>query len=923
MTSANNIKKKLIEVAIPLEAINTAAGVENNIHTGLPSNLHTWWSRKPLGVARATLFASLVNDPSEECESAEEEEARRAHLFKIIAQLADVESGASEAVLAEARSEIAMANNGKMPRFWDPFCGGGSLPLEALRLGLEPVATDLNPVAVFITRVLVELAPKYARRAPISPNSTSVELVSGRSPYEGLKEDLLYYGEKIRASLNNKLGTLYPAISLSNTKAKQSTAPVAWIWSRTVECPNPSCRARAPLVNKFWLSTHKGNEAFAEPIYDGKNRRFRFEVRQNGQPRDGTVMRSGATCIACSNPIPFDHIRSEGVAGRVGYQMMAMVADGPRSRVYLPPTKDQEEAADIEPPASAPETSLPPSALGFRVQKYGLVRHRDLFTNRQLVALSHLADAIAAVRGEVLTASGGDTGYADLIQAFLALSLSRVAQANNTLVRWRVRTTGTSKGEAAFDRQIVSMVWEFSEGNILGNSVGSWNTALRNPLTALKCLPTAGEIGRAVQADAADNDLHIKDVVISTDPPYFDAIGYADLADFFYIWLRRAIGETHRDLFGTLLSPKEEDLSAPLGRSEIPRRVATNQFLERLSAAFKQIHAAACADVPVTIYYAFKQTDSADDANANGGNSQQSGWATLLESIMNAGFQITGTWPLRTESGTRLRAIGSNALATSILLVCRKKLEQDALNVISRAEFLRALKRELPPAIAELQAANIAPADMPQSAIGPGMGVFSRHKAVLESDDSPMNVNTALQLINRELDEYLGGVQGEFDADTRFAITWFEQNGLKAGDYGTANNIATARGISVDRAKHAGIVESSGGKVRILSRDELDDEWDPEGDHHLTVWECLQHLVRKHEKDGISSDTVVLLKKIEAKAEAVKDLAYCLYDISANKRKDAKEATAYNALIADWTELTRQAAAIYDTNGDHQIRLGI
>ena len=921
MTSTNKFKKKLIEVAIPLEAINTAAGVENNIHTGLPANLHTWWSRKPLGVARAALFASLVNDPSEEDLSETEQDARKAYLFRIVERLANVDAGEDEDLLAQAKAEIIKSNDGKMPRFWDPFCGGGSLPLEALRLGMEPIATDLNPVAVFITRVLIELAPKYANQAPINSKSTKEELVSGRSPYQGLKEDLLYYGEKISNSLAESLGELYPAVTIPDGSGGIAAAPVAWIWSRIVECPNPSCRAHAPLVNKFWLSTHRGNEAFAEPIYDGATRRFRFDIRCHGEPKDGTVTRAGAVCLACDNPISFDHIRSEGVAGRVGYQMMAMVVEGPRSRVYLPATNEQVAAAETDPPFNAPDSALPASALGFRVQKYGLVRHRDLFTNRQLVALSHLADAIAAVRDEVLTASGGDQGYADLIQAFLGLSLSRVAQTNNTLVRWLVRASGTSKGTPAFDRQIVSMVWEFSEGNILGNSVGSWSAALRNPLTALKCIPGAGIAGKAVQANAADNDLGIKDVVISTDPPYFDAIGYADLSDFFYIWLRRAVGVTHSDLFGTLLSPKEEDLSAPLGRNDIPRQVATKQFLDRISAAFARIHDAASEHVPVTIYYAFKQAESPGEDEVKSRKSESSGWSTLLESVIGAGFQITGTWPLRTEAVSRLRAIGSNALATSILLVCRKK--EGAAGVISKAEFLRILKRELPSALAELQAANIAPADMPQSAIGPGMGVFSRYEAVLESNDSPVNVKTALQLINRELDEYLGGIQGEFDADTRFAITWFEQNGMGKGDYGTANNIATARGISVDSVKHAGIVESAAGKVRILSRDELDDDWDPEEDRHLTVWECLQHLVRQHEKDGISHDTAVLLKKINTHAEAVKDLAYCLYDISANKRKDAKEATAYNALIADWTELTKAAAATHDARGDRQIRLDI
>lgn len=408
MTSTNNTKKKLIEVAIPLEAINAAAGVENNIHTGLPANLHTWWSRKPLGVARAALFASLVNDPSEDFDSEQEEEAYRAHLFRIIERLADVNAGTDQEVLDQAKVEIAKSNGGKMPRFWDPFCGGGSLPLEALRLGLEPIATDLNPVAVFITRVLIGLAPKYYNQEPINPKSSKAELVSGRSPYEGLKDDLLYYGEKVGSVLSNELQGLYPGYSRQDTAEQIEASPIAWVWARTVECPNPSCRALAPLVNKFWLSTHKGNEAFVEPVYEGPGvRKFRFEIRKNGQPKEGTVSRAGAICLACSNPISFDHIRSEGVAGRVGHQMMAMVADGPRSRVYLAPTAEQEAAANVEAPANAPESALPGSALGFRVQKYGLTRHRDLFTNRQLFALSCLADAIADIREEVLTVSGG------------------------------------------------------------------------------------------------------------------------------------------------------------------------------------------------------------------------------------------------------------------------------------------------------------------------------------------------------------------------------------------------------------------------------------------------------------------------------------------------------------------------------------
>lgn len=418
--------------------------------------------------------------------------------------------------------------------------------------------------------------------------------------------------------------------------------------------------------------------------------------------------------------------------------------------------------------------------------------------------------------------------------------------------------------------------------------------------------------GAECHADAQSRG-YPSNAVISTDPPYYDNIGYADLSDFFYIWIKTTLNSVYPETLSVLATPKADELVATPYRHG-GKEAAELFFLSGMTQAISRMALHSSSEFPAAIYYAFKQSEVAE------GGVSSTGWATFLSAIIEAGYSVVGTWPIRTERDTGLK-VAMNVLANSVVLVCRKK--DATAEIITRAEFIRALKRELPPAIVELQAANIAPADMPQSAIGPGMGVFSRYKAVLESDDSPMSVKTALQLINRELDEYLGGIQGEFDADTRFAITWFEQHGIGKGEYGVADNLARARGISVDSVKHAGIVDSAAGKVRILSRDELDDEWDPEEDRHLTVWECLQHLVKLHETDGISHDTAVLLKKINTQAEAVKDLAYCLYDISANKRKDAKEATAYNALIADWTELTKAAAAIHDTSGDRQIRLDI
>ncbi len=320
-------------------------------------------------------------------------------------------------------------------------------------------------------------------------------------------------------------------------------------------------------------------------------------------------------------------------------------------------------------------------------------------------------------------------------------------------------------------------------------------------------------------------------------------------------------------------------------------------------------------DYPATIYYAFKPHEVTQEGISS------TGWATFLQAVLEAGYAVVGTWPMRTEKPGRMISVGTNALANSIVLVCRKRRSNAA--VISRAEFIGALKRELPPAIKELQKANISPADMPQSAIGPGIAVFSQCESVLEADDSEMTVKSALQLINRELDEYLGGIQGEFDTETRFAITWFEQNGMASGDYGTANNIAMARGISVDSVEHAGIIESAAGKVRILAREEIDPDWEPETDRHLSVWKCCQHLIRELDQGGEQAAALLLRKIGPNYGDSAKDLAYCLYDISANNRRDAGEAVFYKGLIAVWPELTRQAASIRETRSDHQYSLDL
>ena len=968
-------KKKLIEVAIPLEAINAASAREKSIRHGHPSTLHLWWARRPLAACRAVLFAQLVDDPSgyadkllDDAKIRKQSEAdlvvrlkvwrdrkadaqgnvpdtpeptledcaadiERKRLFGIIEELVLWESSTNEEVLERARAEIRRSCGGELPPVYDPFSGGGSIPLEAQRLGLPAYGSDLNPVAVMIGKAMIEIPPKFKDKEPIHPG------VKDRQFYrnaEGLAEDVKFYGEWMREKAWERIGHLYPQVDLPKEHGGGKAAVIAWIWARTVPSPDPAfAGVQVPIASSFLLSTKTGKEAWVEPIVDRQAKTIFYRIRHGGTKaeiaaaKEGTKAGRGANfrCLMSDTAITPDYVKSNGRAGKMGQTLIAIVAEGNRSRAYVAPTEAHETLAMSAKPEWKPRTSLPNDPRNFWTVDYGLTTFGDLFTDRQLVALNTLsdlvheartqieADALAAGRSsdETLLRDGGKgaKAYAEAVSVYLAFVLNRSADRGSTICTW----DSSPKMEAlrnTFGRQSIPMTWDFAEGNPFSRASGNVLNNVEWVQKSIQLL-VPSSVGLEVQHDAQTVE-YPPNTVISSDPPYYDNIGYADLSDFFFCWMKPAVKPVFDDIFGVLATPKAEELVATPYRHG-GKEAAEAFFLDGMKKAIANMAVQSSNQFPATIYYAFKQSEVAQDGISS------TGWATFLQAVVEAGYAVVGTWPLRTEMANRMIASRTNALANSVVLVCRKK--EATAEIITRAEFIHALKRELPPAISELQAANIAPADMPQSAIGPGMGVFSRYKAVLESDDSPMSVKTALQLINRELDEYLGGIQGEFDADTRFAITWFEQNGNGKGDYGVADNLARARGISVDSVKHAGIVESAAGKVRILARDELDDDWDPEEDRHLTVWECLQHLVRQHEKDGISHATAVLLKKINTHAEALKDLAYCLYDISANKRKDAKEATAYNALIADWTELTRQAAAIHDTSGDRQIRLDI
>jgi putative DNA methylase len=929
-------KKKLIEVAIPLEAINAASAREKSIRHGHPSTLHLWWARRPLAACRAVLFAQLVDDPSshpDKFPTEEAVEAERKRLFVIIEDLVKWENSTNEEVLTRARNEIMRSCDGKLPPVYDPFSGGGSIPLEAQRLGLPAYGSDLNPVAVMIGKAMIEIPPKFKDMPPIHPG----EPEAGHGGYrnaQGLAEDVKYYGEWMRKKAFERIGHLYPKVKLPPELGGEEATVVSWIWARTVSSPDPAFSdAETPLISSYLLSSKKGSEVWLEPVVDKQSKTIEFKIRHGGTAEQIKAAREGSKrgrgsnfkCLLTETAITPDYIREQGKSRGFGERLIAIVANTKKGRVFLPPTAAYEAIAFAKEPQSRPAQKQAKNPRWFSPPEYGMETFGDLFTKRQLVLLETYSELVREVRGQILSdAEGkfganslgslheggvGATAYSEAVSLYLAMGVSRLADIQNAFCMWESSKTQVRH---LFTRHAIPMLWDFAEAGAFSGSAGDFKVSL-NSITKTIDRFVPASVGVEIQHDA-QNVNYPDGAVISCDPPYYDNIGYADVSDFFFCWLRPTLRDVFPEIFSVLATPKSEELVATPYRHG-GKVGAEEFFLTGMRKAIGNMADQTGFEFPATIFYAFKQSEIANEGVSS------TGWATFLQAVIEAGYSVVGTWPMRTEMANRMIASGTNALANSVVLVCRKK--HAAAEAITRAEFLRALKRELPSSMAKLQAANVSPADMPQSAIGPGMGVFSRYAAVLEADDTPMSVKTALQLINAQLDEFLNDLHGDFDPDTRFTATWFEQHGAGKGDYGAADNLARARGISVESVKHAGIIESSAGTVRILKRNELDPDWDPETDDHLTIWEGCQYLIRALENDGEYAAAELLKKLGGDKAEMIKDLAYYLYDVCANKRQDAKEATAYNGLIAVWPELTRQAATITLTDKNRQARMDL
>jgi len=946
------VRKKLIEVALPLEEINAAAAREKSIRHGHPSTLHLWWARRPLASCRAVLFASIIDDPEQdgvpqplldridrlpiphqyrpEWKGLSEAEQRRKKLFGFIATLVRWESSNDPDVLATARELIHAATGGNPPPVLDPFAGGGSIPLEAQRLGLEAHASDLNPVAVLINKAQIEIPPKFAGQPPVNPASRGAggkDLKSWQGA-QGLAEDVRYYGQWMRDEAEKRIGHLYPKAKLPKEYGGGEATVIAWIWARTVKSPNPAARgAHVPLVRSFALGTKKGKEAWVEPVVDTATMTYRFEVRTaqthpGGKPREGTIGKRGGTCILTGAPLDLKYVRAEAQAGRMGARLMAVVAEGQRGRVYVAATEEQERAADSAEPRWRPDGSTPEKLTGGTCYVYGLTTWDKLFTTRQLTALSTFAELVGEARAKVKEdAAHANTmsdaeGYADSIATYLGFSIDKTSNLGSSITSW-MNDRGAFR--ETFARQALPMTWDFAEANPLSNSGGNIGMFIERIADAIACVP-ANPQGSVRQADAATSGEDGRSFLIVTDPPYYDNISYAALSDFFYVWLRHTLGEVYPDLFGTIATPKAPELIADPYRQG-GKDAAKTHFENGMRRVFRRICETSLPDYPITVIYAFKQSESDDTDDGEVTATASTGWETFLSAMIEEGFTITGTWPMRTESSGRLIAKGTNALASSIALICRPR--PDSAATITRPEFQRALKRELPRALRDLQQGNVAPVDLQQSAIGPGMAVFSRYKTVLEASGKPMTVRTALQLINQILDEVLAEQEGTYDEATRWAVTWFSQYGFTEAPFGKADDLARAKNVAVEGLASDGIVRSGGGVVKLLTRDELPADYDPAKDKRGTVWEATQYLARELDQKGIEAAGRLMARFRAAhpdmEVERARDLAYRLFDLS-EKKKWSAEARPYNALVASWSDIEAQsqepgAAGIAITGG--------
>ncbi len=875
---------KLIEVALPVEEISAASRADKDRKTGTIKNVHKWFAPMPTPAWRALLFAALVDDPGEGPE--------RDALLRLIKRLVPSDGGAPKAsVLDEARAVLQKATGGNPPVVYDPFCGGGSTLVEALRLGLPAAGSDLNPVPVLITKVLTELVPKVAGRPPIIGDPTQLGRLGG-GPLDGLLADLRHYAERVRAEVWEDIGHLYPPAPGGGTI-------VAWLWARTVVCPSPACRAIAPLLSSLWLSKRAGAKTWLEIIPDGPGAPVRFEVRVGDEgPADGVKAGRGKfRCPTCAAPILEEHLRNEATAGRFGVQLMAVAVDGPEGRTYLSPSAETlRTCVDPGRPDDAPEIALEGKAT-INIGLYGFKTQADIYTNRQLAMLGAFADAVARLP-ETIRSGGGDEDQVRAISAVLGLMVGKLAMSHSTQARWYVGgDNGSTRVQAAFGRQALPMLWDYVEVNPFGEAFANWIGMIASISTAVALVPGTSA-AHVSQADARGGGAHLPNrFLLATDPPYFAQIGYADLSDYFYVWHRRALRGVLADLYRTIATPKNAELIAAPHRAGNMAK-ATAYFLDGFTEVFHNLAANADPNLPMIVVYAHRQEDSTES-----GQSTSRAWDSLLSAILAADLSVVATWPIHATSTSRQIGQGTNSLASYMILVCRPK--KVGAQSISLGDYRAALRAELPRHVNDLRRAGLGGVDLGPSMIGPGIEVFCRYAKVFDAEGKALTVGAALGEISVVLGEILDDFAGDLKDDqaTLWAMRWFADHGFDEGSLDHAEKLCLQSGqLSIERLRRTGIIAPpKDQKVRLVRRDELPDGWSPTADATPTVWELFQHVLRRFLSKDSDAGAASLLRQARASMADAQELGYWLF-LKA-ERSRTEEARLIDLLLTSWPRI--------------------
>ena len=934
-------RRKLIEVDLPLDEIN-AESISEKITSrpGHPSTLHQWWAPRPLVACRAVIFASMVDDPMdcEEFKTKEAQDTERERLHNLIRRLVKWENSSDENLIAEARYEIARSvarsNNETAPTepaevlqylndkalpIYDPFAGGGSIPLEAQRLGLRAVASDLNPVAVLINKALIELPPKFAGQPPVNPKADPMGMFTGkftgrgknRKPVQvpwrgaaGLANDIRYYGKWMREEAFKRIGHLYPKAKLPG--GGEATV-IAWLWARTVPCPNPACGVQMPMMKTFQLSKKANNQHWTKPLVDGGEKSISFVVQDHskGVPNGATVNRNSVTCIACQTSAPLSYVREQSTAGYIGEQMIGIVAEGDRKRLFVSPIDEQVRIASNVRASKRPTQAMPEVDQSLRVRGYGITHWHELFTERQLTALTTFSDLIPSVHSEVI-AQGATKEYANAVCTYLALAIGKFTNMCSSYTRWRnshVQIAGV------IGRQAIPMIWDFAEGNPFSASVGNWKVHSEWIAKVIEQLPVNTNDGRVHQADASTTIHADEGPVIVTDPPYYDNISYAELSDFFYVWLRPVLRDIYPDLFAGILVPiQEEMIAAPRFEN------ARERFEKLMNKTLNLIRERCSPEFPSSIFYAYKQQEEQRKGIGS------TGWETMLTALADAGFQIIGTWPMRTEGAVRFNALGVNALASSVILVCRPRAEDAP--VALRRQFMNELEHELPPALDHLtHEGHIAPVDLRQAAIGPGMKVYSRYAGVQTPAGEPVSVRDALIAINNIVAKYFDEAQGEMDAPTRLCYQWLQEHGFASGPFGEAETLSQGLNTGLNAvAEQDRIITSRRGLVQLVPIDEYGKERSNRmSERPVAAWEgafrMAYHMQQGDEYDGEEGAARVLNEMLDRRvpvdSDAIERLARILYNHFDGK--DTRHAVIFNRLVVSWQSITGKAQELRES----------